>query len=68
MTETEKTLMTNVGYVNDLRAVLSKAMVDHDVRIEVRTLIVGSGLTIDEVTQLEDGTIVLYVGLNAGNN
>lgn len=66
MSEGETTLKVNVSYVGDLRSALAKA--DHSARIEVRTLIVGSGLTIDEVTVADDGHLVLYVGLNASAN
>lgn len=66
MTEQETTIKVNANYVGDLAIALDG--IPFDRRIEVRTLIVGSGLGIDEVTIHKDGHVVIYVGLNASAN
>jgi len=61
MSDQETTLKVNVTYVGDLKDALKD--VPHDRRIEVRTLVVGSGLALDEVTINERGNLVLWVGV-----
>jgi hypothetical protein len=65
ITENERTLKSNASYVADVRAALWTSDQMSRVWVDVGPRMFSGRLVIEEITQTEDGDIVLYVGTPA---